>query len=89
MTETDAEKEVAREADRLTKPDWSAGVKMDSGPSMRQQIANAMVGLKKEFYGKGPTEAKTYINDHYVFCVMKGGSRATSKRSSTAARRNS
>ena len=26
-----------------------------------------------EFYGKGPTEAKTYFNDNYVFCVMKGG----------------
>ncbi len=40
---------------------------------MRQDVSNAMVGLMKEFYGKGPTDAKTYINDNYIFCVMKGG----------------
>jgi uncharacterized protein YbcI len=32
-----------------------------------------MVGLKKDFYGKGPTKAKTFLNDNYVFCVMEGG----------------
>jgi uncharacterized protein YbcI len=32
-----------------------------------------MVGLKKSFYGKGPTKAKTFLNDNYVFCVMEGG----------------
>jgi uncharacterized protein YbcI len=32
-----------------------------------------MVGLKKQFYGKGPTKAKTYIDDNYVFCVLEGG----------------
>ena len=37
---------------------------------MLAEISNAMVGLKKEFYGKGPTKAKTYINDNYV---MQGG----------------
>ena len=63
----------AREADRLTEPDWSTGVNMERSNSIRQQISNAMVGLKKEFYGKGPTDAKTYLNDNYVFCVMKGG----------------
>jgi uncharacterized protein YbcI len=72
MSEADNPK-VEQEADRLTEPDWSAGVNMERTASMRQQVSNAMVGLKKEFYGKGPTEAKTYINDNYVFCVMKGG----------------
>ncbi|MDQ3723631.1 MAG: DUF2294 domain-containing protein [Actinomycetota bacterium] len=32
-----------------------------------------MVGMKKNFYGKGPTKAKTFINDEYVFVVMEGG----------------
>ena len=32
-----------------------------------------MVGLKKEFYGKGPVAAKTYFEDDYVFCVLEGG----------------
>jgi uncharacterized protein YbcI len=40
---------------------------------MRVEISNAMVGLKKSFYGRGPTKAKTYINDNYVLCVLEGG----------------
>jgi uncharacterized protein YbcI len=64
---------VFSQADRLTEEDWSSGVQMERSRSMRQDVSNAMVGLKKEFYGKGPTEAKTYINDQYVFCVLKGG----------------
>jgi uncharacterized protein YbcI len=48
-------------------------VAIERHASIRQEISNAMVGLMKEFYGKGPTEAKTYINDQYIFCVMKGG----------------
>jgi len=36
-------------------------------------ISNAMVALKKQYYGRGPERAKTYINDDYVFCVLEGG----------------
>jgi uncharacterized protein YbcI len=32
-----------------------------------------MVGLKKQFYGKGPSRARTFINENYVFCVLEGG----------------
>ena len=60
-------------ASRLTEPDWTADVEAERGPGLRAEISNAMVGLKKEFYGKGPTKAKTYLNDNYVFCVMQGG----------------
>lgn len=60
-------------ASRLTDPDWTAGVETERRPGLRAEISNAMVGLKKEFYGKGPTKAKTYIHDNYVFCVMQGG----------------
>jgi uncharacterized protein YbcI len=45
----------------------------ERGHTVRSEISNAMVGLKKEFYGKGPTKAKTFLNDNYVFCVMEGG----------------
>ena len=38
---------------------------------MLAAISNAMVGLKKEFFGKGPEKARTYINDNYVFCVLQ------------------
>jgi uncharacterized protein YbcI len=60
-------------ASRLTDPDWTADVATERQPGLLADISNAMVGLKKEFYGKGPTKAKTYINDNYVFCVMQGG----------------
>jgi uncharacterized protein YbcI len=39
----------------------------------RAAVSNAMVGLKKEFYGKGPIAAKTYFNDDWVFTVLEGG----------------
>jgi len=67
---------VEREVQRLTQPDWLEGVESNRSSrrqSMRSEISNAMVGLKKEFYGKGPTKAKTFLNDNYVFCVMEGG----------------
>jgi uncharacterized protein YbcI len=39
----------------------------------RAAIANAIVALFKEFYGKGPTAAKTYFNDDWVFVVLDDG----------------
>src|SRR5689334_4614151 len=48
------------------------GARGDAG-EMRQSLSNAMVMMKKQFYGKGPTKAKTFINDNYVFCVLEGG----------------
>jgi uncharacterized protein YbcI len=40
---------------------------------LRTAIANALVGLKKQYYGRGPTAAKTYLCDDYVFVVMENG----------------
>jgi uncharacterized protein YbcI len=60
-------------ASELIEPDWTKDVETDARRSMRSEISNAMVGLKKRFYGKGPTKAKTYINDNYVLCVLQGG----------------
>lgn len=45
----------------------------DQQVSLRSRISHAMVGLKKEFYGKGPTKAKSFFNNEYVFVVMEGG----------------
>jgi uncharacterized protein YbcI len=70
------EEKVHEDAERLTQPDWLKDVDSDQrdGPrSVRAEVSNAMVGLKKDFYGKGPTKAKTFLNDNYVFCVMEGG----------------
>jgi uncharacterized protein YbcI len=45
----------------------------DATGNLRLAISNALVGVKKQLYGKGPVKAKTYINDNYVFSVLEGG----------------
>jgi uncharacterized protein YbcI len=53
----------------------AAGGKMpqEPGGSVRTALANAMVGMKKQLYGRGPTAAKAWILDDYVFVAMEGG----------------
>jgi uncharacterized protein YbcI len=34
-------------------------------------ISNAIVRIFSECYGRGPTKAKTYCFDDYVFCVLE------------------
>jgi uncharacterized protein YbcI len=41
--------------------------------SLRAAIANAMVGLKKQYYGRGPEAAKAFVEDDYIFVVLEGG----------------
>ena len=41
--------------------------------SQRAQLANAMVAIKKEFYGRGPDGAKAWILDDLIFISMEGG----------------
>jgi uncharacterized protein YbcI len=36
-------------------------------------ISRRIVQLHKEFYGKGPTKAKTYYHDDLVVVLMRGG----------------
>jgi uncharacterized protein YbcI len=45
----------------------------EPGGSLRTALANAMVAMKKQYYGKGPTGAKAWILDDYVFVAMEGG----------------
>jgi uncharacterized protein YbcI len=45
----------------------------ESNGSLRTKLANAMVGLKKQYYGRGPTAAKAWILDDYVFVALEGG----------------
>jgi len=45
----------------------------EPGGSVRAALANAMVGLKKQYYGRGPTAAKAWLLDDYVFVAMEGG----------------
>ena len=45
----------------------------EAGGSLRTALANAMVGMKKQYYGRGPTAAKAWVLDDYVFVVMEDG----------------
>jgi uncharacterized protein YbcI len=36
-------------------------------------VSDGLVGLLKEFYGHGPTRAKSYFQDDLVVCLLRGG----------------
>src|ERR1700730_16048902 len=36
-------------------------------------ISDGMVALLKEYYGRGPTQAKSYYEDDLVVCILRGG----------------
>jgi uncharacterized protein YbcI len=40
---------------------------------LRQDISNAIVGLYKEHYGKGPTRCRTYLQPELVIVVLGEG----------------
>ncbi len=41
--------------------------------AMRAAVSTGIVRAMAQLYGRGPTKAKTYFNDRYVFCVLEGG----------------
>lgn len=41
--------------------------------AVRTAISDGLVALLKDFYGVGPTQAKTYYHDDLVVCLMRGG----------------
>jgi uncharacterized protein YbcI len=40
---------------------------------VRTAISDGLVGLLKQYYGRGPEQAKTYVNDDLVVCLLRGG----------------
>jgi uncharacterized protein YbcI len=36
-------------------------------------ISDGMVALLKEFYGRGPSQTKSYYHDDLVVCLLRGG----------------
>src|SRR5256885_15696128 len=40
---------------------------------MLASISTGLVQLHREYYGKGPTKAKTYMVNDTVLCMLKGG----------------
>lgn len=47
-------------------PDTSVG-------DVRTAISDGLVALLKSFYGRGPDQAKTYVTDDLVVCLLRGG----------------
>jgi len=43
------------------------------GQTLLARISTEMVRAQKEFFGKGPTQAKSYFLDDMLIIVMKGG----------------
>jgi len=61
------------DARKLTDPENPHADDPTPGGGMRGEISSAMVTTMKQYYGKGPTNARTFFNERYVFCVMEGG----------------
>jgi uncharacterized protein YbcI len=45
----------------------------DPGVSLLRQISREMVARQKQYWGKGPSQVKSYILDDIVLIVMRGG----------------
>lgn len=45
----------------------------EEGGRLLAQVATEMVKAQKQFFGKGPTQAKSYFVDDMLFIVMQGG----------------
>ncbi|MEA2220405.1 MAG: hypothetical protein QOJ35_3031 [Solirubrobacteraceae bacterium] len=37
------------------------------------EISDGIVALLKRYYGRGPTQSKTYYHDDLVVCLLRGG----------------
>jgi uncharacterized protein YbcI len=49
------------------------GTRVRRNGEVRTAISEGVVALLKDFYGTGPTRAKTYVMDDLVVCVLRGG----------------
>jgi uncharacterized protein YbcI len=55
-------------------PDFDTSVGEDrEAQSLPARLSQTVVRAIKDLYGRGPTHAKTYLCDEYIFCVMTGG----------------
>jgi uncharacterized protein YbcI len=53
--------------------DASQGQPATAAGDIRTAISDGLVSLLKEYYGRGPEQAKTYVNDDLVVCLLRGG----------------
>jgi uncharacterized protein YbcI len=45
----------------------------DVSGDVRTAISDGMVALLKAYYGRGPEQARTYVTDDLVVCLLRGG----------------
>lgn len=57
---------------RMSESDTRAGEDHEA-QSVPARVSHTVVRAIKDLYGRGPTHARTYLCDEYVFCVMSGG----------------
>jgi uncharacterized protein YbcI len=69
---SDDDAHVPSAADSLIEASDGQAAQQPDG-TLRTALANAMVGLKKQYYGRGPTAAKAWLLDDYLFVAMEGG----------------
>ncbi len=58
---------------RSTAPRVRTDLSADAAGDVLSAVSDGMVALLKEFYGRGPTRAKSYYQDDLVVCVLRGG----------------
>jgi uncharacterized protein YbcI len=47
-----------------------AGKETPKGGQALVELSNAMVALHREYFGRGPGAAKSFVNDEMVVCVL-------------------
>lgn len=63
--------EAARRASAVSDDGHTDGSEPEG--KLLMAITNRIVGLYKEHYGKGPTKARTYLQDNLAVCLLSGG----------------
>ena len=57
----------------MKREESSADSRTDEAGDVRTAISVGMVALLKAYYGRGPEQAKTYLTDDLVVCLLRGG----------------
>jgi uncharacterized protein YbcI len=53
--------------------DVRPGAREGEGGELLAQLSNEMVRAKKQFFGRGPERAKSYLLDDVLIVIMRGG----------------
>jgi len=57
----------------MTRDERSTDPRSPAEGDVRSTISDGMVALLKAYYGRGPEQAKTYVTDDLVVCLLRGG----------------